>query len=44
MALLPAAQALTVAKLKQKARVLRERLHPETSATRRARSILDRTS
>lgn len=44
VALLPAAQTLTVAKLKQKAQVLRERLHPETSATRRARSILDRTS
>ena len=43
-ALLPAAQTLTVAKLKQKARVLRERLHPETITTRRARSILDRTS
>ena len=43
-ALLPAAQNLTVAKLKQKARVLRERLHPETITTRRARSILDRTS
>jgi len=43
-ALLPAAQKLTVAKLKQKARVLRERLHPETITNRRARSILDRTS
>lgn len=43
-ALLPAAQKLTVTKLRQKARVLRERLHPETITTRRARSILDRTS
>ncbi|TFD40527.1 HNH endonuclease [Cryobacterium sp. TMT2-10] len=43
-ALLPAAQNQTVAKLKHTARVLRERLHPETITSRRARSILERTS
>ncbi|TFC06789.1 HNH endonuclease signature motif containing protein [Cryobacterium mannosilyticum] len=43
-ALLPSAEHLTVAKLKHKARLLRERLHPETITARRARSITDRTS
>jgi hypothetical protein len=43
-ALLPAAENLTVAKLKHRARLLREKLHPETITTRRARSIADRTS
>jgi len=43
-ALLPAAERLTVAKLKHKARLLRERLHPESITARRARSIADRTS
>jgi len=43
-ALLPAAQNLTVTKLKHKARLLRETLHPETITSRRARSIADRTA
>ncbi|TFB94109.1 DUF222 domain-containing protein [Cryobacterium sp. HLT2-28] len=43
-ALLPSAEHLTVAKLKHKARLLRERLHPETITARRARSFTDRTS
>ncbi|MBC7441150.1 MAG: DUF222 domain-containing protein [Ramlibacter sp.] len=42
--LLPIAESQTVAKPKHTARVLRERLHPETIASRRARSIQDRTS
>ncbi|TFD22697.1 HNH endonuclease signature motif containing protein [Cryobacterium sp. TMT2-23] len=43
-ALLPAAQILTVSKLKHKARLLRERLHPETITARHARSIAERSS
>ncbi|MBG6059731.1 hypothetical protein RCH16_003132 [Cryobacterium sp. MP_M5] len=43
-ALLPSAEHLTVAKLKHKARLLRERLHPETITARRAGSIANRTS
>jgi hypothetical protein len=42
-ALLPAAEKLTVAKLKHKARLLREKLHPETITARREKSIADRT-
>ncbi|WP_166788702.1 DUF222 domain-containing protein [Cryobacterium sp. HLT2-28] len=43
-ALLPSAEHLTVAKLKHKARLLRERLHPETITARHAESIAKRTS
>ncbi|TFD30299.1 HNH endonuclease [Cryobacterium cryoconiti] len=43
-ALLPAARTLTAAKLKHKARVLRERLHPESITARREKSFRDRTS
>ncbi|MEC5177904.1 hypothetical protein RCH16_002930 [Cryobacterium sp. MP_M5] len=43
-ALLPAAEQLTVAKLKHKARLLRERLHPETITARHTESIAKRTS
>ncbi|TFC36113.1 HNH endonuclease [Cryobacterium sp. TMT2-14] len=43
-ALLPAARALTAAKLKHKARVLRERLHPESITARREKSFAERTS
>ncbi|MEC5152667.1 hypothetical protein RCH23_000027 [Cryobacterium sp. CAN_C3] len=43
-ALLPAARTLTAAKLKHKARVLRERLHPESITARRVKSFSERTS
>ncbi|TFC59556.1 HNH endonuclease [Cryobacterium sp. TMT2-15-1] len=43
-ALLPAARTLTAAKLKHKARVLRERLHPESITARREKSFAERTS
>jgi hypothetical protein len=43
-ALLPAARTLTAAKLKHKARVLRERLHPESITARRKKSFAERTS
>ncbi|WP_166806242.1 HNH endonuclease [Cryobacterium cheniae] len=43
-ALLPAARTLTAAKLKHKARVLRERLHPESITARRQKSFSERTS
>ncbi|WP_166790889.1 HNH endonuclease signature motif containing protein [Cryobacterium mannosilyticum] len=41
-ALLPSAANLTASKLKTKARMLRERLHPETIAARHDTSITDR--
>jgi hypothetical protein len=41
-ALLPAAANLTVPKLKHRARVLRERLHPESIKSRHQKSIADR--
>ena len=43
-ALLPAARVLTAAKLKHKAHVLRERLHPESITARREKSFSERTS
>lgn len=39
---LPLAQRSTAARLKQRARVLREHLHPESIAVRTARSVADR--
>ena len=42
-ALLPAAANLTASKLKYKARLLRERLHPETITARHQTSVGDRT-
>ncbi|NYF10454.1 hypothetical protein HDC94_001610 [Leifsonia sp. AK011] len=41
-AVLPAAECLTVAKFTQKARRLRERLHPETIEARHERALKDR--
>ncbi|TFC84043.1 HNH endonuclease [Cryobacterium sinapicolor] len=43
-ALLPSARTQTAAKLKHKARVLRERLHPESITARRKKSFAERTS
>jgi hypothetical protein len=43
-ALVPSAHTLTVAKFKRNARVLRERLHPESITARREKSFTDRTS
>ncbi|TFC44683.1 HNH endonuclease [Cryobacterium shii] len=42
--LLPAARTLTAAKLKHQARMLRERLHPESIAARKEKSFSERTS
>ncbi|MBC7443365.1 MAG: DUF222 domain-containing protein, partial [Ramlibacter sp.] len=42
--LLPAARTLTAAKLKHQARMIRERLHPESITARKAKSFGERTS